>query len=54
MNADECFDQGMLRKGKVEIEKINGSIEISKDFLNKANKVFEIDEYEIVFFGCEY
>jgi len=49
MNADECFEQGMLRKGKVEVEKINGSIEISKDFLNKADKVFEINEYGIAF-----
>jgi len=47
MNLEECFQAGYLRKGKIEIEKINGAIGIGKNFLEKASKVFQIGQFDV-------
>lgn len=47
MDLDECFKEGLLRRGSVDTEKIASSIEISEDFLEKAKKVFNARVYDV-------
>jgi len=46
---DDYFREGLLKRSKIDEEKINGSIELSKNFLEKAKGNLKIKYYDIAF-----
>ena len=46
MNVKECFEKGLLKLDKIDLEKAKKSLEIAKHKLEIAKKVFDIELYE--------
>jgi len=46
MNIEECFEKGLLKKEKPDIEKSHKSIEIAKHKLGIAKKLFGLSIFE--------
>ena len=49
MNLEECFEDGLLRKGNIKKERIIGSLKISEKFLKNSKKVFKIKCFDVAF-----
>lgn len=47
--VEDCFAEGKLRKGAVDQDKIDGSLELSGKFLSKAKKVLPTGLFDIAF-----
>ena len=47
MKTSECFEKGLLRKSFVDTNRANGSISISKSFVNKSEKNLEIEQFDV-------
>lgn len=45
----ECFEKGLLRRGRVSRNKIINSLKLSERFLKSAKANFRITEYEMCF-----
>ncbi|MDD2665525.1 MAG: HEPN domain-containing protein [Methanocellales archaeon] len=52
MNLDDCFSQGLLRKINPDMENARRSIEISKEYLEKAMKNEGIECYDVAVILC--
>lgn len=49
MNLKDCFEKGLLRKTKIEKEKIANSIELAKHFLERAKGNFNNNYFDVAF-----
>ncbi len=47
MNLKDCFDRGLLKKGKPDLDNALRSLRISEDFLEKAKKNVRIECYDV-------
>lgn len=49
MNVKECFKDGLLRREKINKERIRGSLKLSEKFLKNGKKIFETKCFDMVF-----
>jgi hypothetical protein len=47
LNLKDCFDRGLLKKGKPDLDNALRSLRISEDFLEKARKNVRIKCYDV-------
>jgi uncharacterized protein (UPF0332 family) len=52
MDVDECFRERLLRKISVDKDKINNSLKISENKLNRARKLFDNDFFDEAFLSA--
>jgi len=49
MSVEECFEKGLLRKGKISRNRIINSLKLSERFLKSAKANLKINELEMCF-----
>ena len=49
MNLEDCFEEGLLRKGESSKERVQGSFVISEKFLENSKRVFKINCFDMAF-----
>lgn len=49
MSLQDCFRRGLLRKTKIEAEKIRNSLELAKHFLERADGNFRGEYFDVAF-----
>ena len=49
MSVEDCLDRGLLRKGEVNIEETEHQLQIAKDYLKKAQKIFDAQVFDVCF-----
>jgi uncharacterized protein (UPF0332 family) len=49
MTIEDCFDRGLLRKGNVNIEETEHQLQIAKDYIKKAEKIFDAEVFDVCF-----
>jgi len=47
MTLEDCYAKGKIQKGQVDEAKVEGSIRISSEFIQKAEKVMEVEQYDV-------
>ncbi|MFH0986633.1 MAG: HEPN domain-containing protein [Candidatus Micrarchaeota archaeon] len=49
MNIEDCFKENLLKKTKIEEEKIKNSLNLARHFLERAEGILKIGYYDIAF-----
>jgi len=47
MSLDECFEKGLIRKGRVDKHKIHGSLKLTEHFLKRAEGNYKMGYYDV-------